>query len=403
MTALRHFWGLLACLSVSTAAAEELDSAVGKALFDRKWVQAPASTNAADGLGPLFNAQACASCHKNGNGARFSTIGGVLGVAGFVVRLGDAEGRPDPILGRQLQEHAIPGLMPEAKIEPYLDPTGDGLARMLAKVTFTDKDRVSSPNTKQEFRVAPSLIGRGMIARVAPSEILARADPDDRDGDGISGRARIIRTKEGSRIGRFGLKTTGAGIAEQTADAAMLDMGLSSPLRPFPYGDCTAAETQCLANGTGRSADFDGEEISAQMVAMVADYVASLRARQVPANPEGERLLRETGCVSCHVPQLKAETGESLPVFTDLLLHDMGKELAGAFPDDFATAGEWRTAPLIDLAAQKGKRRYLHDGRAASLDEAIRWHGGEALPAKERYMKLPASLRAKLIDYLGSL
>lgn len=401
MTAFHRALVLVSCLFAPMAMAEELDSAVGKALFDRKWVQAPASTNAADGLGPLFNAQACASCHKNGNGARFSTIGGVLGVAGFVVRLGDSQGNPDPVLGRQLQEHAIPGLMPEARIEPHLEQGSDGLSRMLAKITFNQAKPDLS--MRQEFRVAPSLLGRGLMARVAPQEILKNADPDDRDGNGISGRARIIATPEGSRLGRFGLKATAASIADQAADAAMLDMGLSSPLRPFPYGDCTKAETNCLANATGRSPDLDGEEISRQMVEMVAAYVASLKPRQAPANPEGERLLSASGCTACHMPSLKAVTGEALPVFTDLLLHDMGDGLAGAFPDGFASANEWRTAPLIDLAAQKGKRRFLHDGRAASLDEAIRWHGGEAVKAKELYMNLPASDRVRLIDYLGSL
>jgi CxxC motif-containing protein (DUF1111 family) len=401
MTALRTTLLLLSALLAPIASAEELDSAVGKALFDRKWVQAPASTNAADGLGPLFNAQACATCHKNGNGARFSKIDGVMGVAGFVVRLGDAHGTADPVLGRQLQEHAIPGLVPEARITPYLEPNASGLTRMLAKISFTQVPPAAG--VKQDFRVAPSLLGRGLIARVAQSDVVLHADPDDRDGDGISGRVRIIKTAEGSRIGRFGLKATAVSLADQTADAAMLDMGLSSPLRPQPFGDCTQGQTQCRANATGRSPDLDGEEISRTMVEMVAKYVSALPPKPVPANPQGERLLQETGCVSCHVPRLKAESGEPLPVFTDLLLHDMGNELAGAFPDDFATANEWRTAPLIDLAAQKGKRRFLHDGRAATLDEAIRWHGGEAVKAKERYLDLPAQEKARLIDYLGSL
>jgi CxxC motif-containing protein (DUF1111 family) len=173
-------------------------------------------------------------------------------------------------------------------------------------------------------------------------------------------------------------------------------------LRPSPYGDCTAAEKACLNNATGRSPDFDGEEISRQMVDMVANYVVSFAARKPPADPEGERLLASTGCAACHIPSLKSETGEPLPVFTDVLLHDMGDELAGAFPDSFATANEWRTAPLIDLGSRNGRRRYLHDGRAATIDEAIRWHGGEALKAKDRYMNLSEADRAKLIDYLGS-
>lgn len=402
MTALRTVFAGLFCLAAaSSVTADELDPAVGKALFDRKWVQAPASTNSADGLGPLFNAGACATCHKGGRGARFSMIDGVLGVAGFVVRLGDAQGRPDPHLGRQLQEHAIPGLMPEARISPYLDQAADGLPLMRAKIIYNEA--APSPGTHTEFRIAPSLLGRGLIARVAESDILKHADPDDRDGDGIKGRARIVSTPEGSRIGRFGLKATGVSIAEQTADALMLDMGLSSPLRRFPYGDCTEAEPKCLANANGRSPESDGEEISQAMVDMVAAYVAALAPPREPANPDGARLLAATGCAACHVESLKSETGDALPVFTDLLLHDMGDGLAGGFPDGFATAKEWRTAPLIDLAAQNGKRRYLHDGRAATLDEAIRWHGGEAAKAKELYMNLSASDRAKLLDYLGTL
>ena len=124
-----------------------------------------------------------------GGGARFSAIGGVLGVAGFVVRLGDNEGNPDPNLGRQLQEHAIPGLMPEARIEPHLEQGADGLSRMLAKIAFTQEK--PDPATRQEFRVAPPLLGRGLMARVAAQEILKNADPDDRNGDGISGRILV--------------------------------------------------------------------------------------------------------------------------------------------------------------------------------------------------------------------
>lgn len=402
MTAFRTVLAGFFCIAAtSVSCADELDPAVGKALFDRKWVQAPASTNSADGLGPLFNAGACASCHKNGQAARFSQIDGVLGSAGFVVRLGDAQGHADPLLGRQLQEHAIPGLLPEARITPYLEPAPDGLPLMRARIIYNDAK--PAPGTREEFRVAPSLVGRGLIARVAEREILNRADPQDLDGDGIKGRVRIVSTGEGSRIGRFGLKATGVSIADQTADAMMLDMGLSSPLQPEPYGDCTAAQVKCLANANGRSPSSDGEEISRAMVDMVAAYVATLTPRRVPANTEGERLLAATGCAACHVQTLKSETGDALPVFTDLLLHDMGDGLAGGFPDGYATAREWRTAPLIDLASQNGKRRYLHDGRAATLDEAIRWHGGEARKAKELYMNLSAADRTKLIDYLGSL
>src|SRR5262249_43410399 len=149
-------------------------------------------------------------------------------------------------------------------------------------------------------------------------------------------------------------------IHEQAAAAAVFDMGLSSPALPEAFGDCTPLEGQCLQMANGRSSEMDGEEISDRVVALISAYVASLKPpKQDLAEPP--EIFSKAGCGQCHVPRLNAVDGESLPVFSDLLLHDLGNRLAGGFGDDFATASEWRTAPLIDLDPRGGKRRYLHD------------------------------------------
>jgi CxxC motif-containing protein (DUF1111 family) len=396
---MRRALAALLCLAATPVLADELDVATGKALFDRKWVQAPASTDSADGLGPLFNASACSTCHKDGRGARFTTVGGVLGVAGFVVRLGDEYGRPDPHFGKQIQERAIPGLEPEARIAPALETTESGLARMTASVAFNGGEPAAA--THQQILVAPSLVGRGLIGDVAMEAVLARADPGDRNGDGISGRARLL--DDGRTLGRFGTKATGRSIAEQAADAAAFDMGLSSPLRPFPYGDCTPQQQRCLNQANGRSPDFDNEEISAAIINAVATYVASLDHKAPASNPSGEQLFAATGCAQCHVPLMPSKTGKMLPVFSDLLLHDLGNGLAGAFGDMEFSAREWRTAPLIDMDDRQGKRRYLHDGRAATIADAVRWHDGEARQARDRFLALGEDERQRLLDYVGSL
>jgi CxxC motif-containing protein (DUF1111 family) len=396
--ALKHV-GILAAgasIAASLGLADELDLSLGKALFERQWVQAPASVDSADGLGPLFNASACNTCHKGGGSARFSDIDGVLGVGGLIIRLGDVHGRADPYYGRQLQERAVPGLAAEARIFPHLEKGAEDLERMVAKIDLNGPPLAATTHT--ELRVAPSLAGRSLIERVSPESVLALADPDDRDHDGISGRARLIN----GELGRFGLKATGRSVHEQVADAAAFDIGLSSPGRPQDFGDCTPLEHECLHMASGRSAAMDGEEISDQVVSLIGAYVESLKPPpQHRADPP--LAFTEAGCAQCHVPNLKAADGSPLPVFTDLLLHDLGDGLAGGFGDDFATPNEWRTAPLIDLDPRGGKRRYLHDGRAASIDEAIRWHSGEAAAAKARFEALSPEEKAALIAFVSSL
>jgi CxxC motif-containing protein (DUF1111 family) len=381
----------------SGAAADELDAVAGEALFERAWVAAPASTDAADGLGPLFNGKACNSCHKEARAARFFELDGRLVTRGLVVRLATPEGAPHPALGLQLQDRAVPGLMPEGEVFARLDR-----GRLIVEIK-TMLDSVKDP-VVIEPRAAPSLRGRGLLERVDERAVLALADPEDADGDGISGRARLIAGEDGkTRIGRFGAKATTATLEEQTADAAAIDLGLSSPWRPLPYGDCTARETDCLRMATGRSENLDGEEMSADIVRLIAIYVRSLKPPRYPADPEAEALLAKSGCTACHHPNMPDGQGNLLLIHTDLLLHDLGAGSAGKIGDDVATASEWRTAPLLDLDPMQGKRRYLHGGEAADLDQAIRLHGGEAAKARDLYLGLTAAEREKLLAWLAKL
>lgn len=387
---------LLLCLGRGVVAGEA-DIAAGEVLFKRAWVDAPAAADDAGGLGPLFNGKACNSCHKDARGARFFELDGRLVARGLVVRLVAPEGGPHPVLGVQLQTRAVPGLAPEGEILASLD--GRRLIVEIETILGSTGDPIVF-----EPRLAPSLRGRGLLERVDERAVLALADPDDLDDDGISGRARPVTSSDGvAGIGRFGAKATTATLEEQTAAAAALDIGLSSRWRTLPQGDCTTAQGDCLRLAAGNGATRDGGEMSAETVRLIAVYLRSLDPPAYPAHPAAEALLARSGCTACHRPTMPDGKGNLLRIHTDLLLHDLGADGAGATADDFASASEWRTAPLLDLDPMNGKRRYLHGGAAADLDEAIRLHGGEAAAARDRYLGLTAAERETLLSWLAKL
>jgi CxxC motif-containing protein (DUF1111 family) len=231
---------------------------------------------------------------------------------------------------------------------------------------------------------------------------MALADPADADGDGISGRARLVDDANGAlALGRFGGKATAASLDMQTADAAAIDLGLSSVFVPLPHGDCTPAQKACRAMATGRSAAFENEEISREMIALVSAYVRSLEPGNGDPREAPPELFAEIGCAACHRPTMPDRAGKPLAVYTDLLLHDLGPEAAGSIPDRGVSPSEWRTAPLLDLDPMQGKRRYLHDGRAATIAEAIALHGGEADASRRAFLRLGAADRKRLVDFLS--
>lgn len=386
--------------SLGAAGDVDDDVAVGKALFRRLWVPAPTRTDAADGLGPLFNARSCAACHADGGPALVKKdVDGARVIAGAVFRVSDVDGQTHPWYGRQLQTGAVPGLQPEAVAR--LVVTGAGSSGVRPDV------RLLGPRLGPHFRlgprVAPSLEASAMIGRVAEAALRERASAATQQALGLNGRPRILAdARSGGAIGRFGWKASQADLVNQIADAFAYDLGLSSPLRPRPYGDCTPAQTACLAMPNGESPAFDGREISTAIVGKVAAYVRSLGASPAAASPDAEKLLAATGCSGCHAPHMPADDGTPIALYSDLLLHDMGAGLDDGVAEPGVRSSEWRTAPLVDLAPRAGQRRYLHDGRGATIAAAISWHDGEARSSRLAFEALSAAERSRLIRYLQS-
>lgn len=395
------------CTVAATALAtnDGLDRAVGKALFDRNWVPAPASTDAADGLGPLYNARSCVACHQGGGGMRIAPGAGARDdILGLVVRLGAADGTPDPYYGHQLQTSAVQGLDPEARVTVDLDAAAMQANGGKPKLDIALAGPPAKAGIAQELRLAPSMRGRGALETIPDEVILRGADRQDHDGDGVRGRAHMVTGADGRKaVGRFGWKASFATLREQVADAFVLELGLSTPVRPQPFGDCTAEQSACRSMPTGESAAFEGREISNQMLDLVTTYVRGLPASRTPDDAGGARLFAATGCSACHVPTLPGQGGEPVRAFTDLLLHDMGAGLDGGVGEAGVKPSEWRTAPLADLDPRDGKRRYLHDGRAGTLTEAVGWHQGEGAHARRMFEALSETDRQSLIAYLERL
>jgi CxxC motif-containing protein (DUF1111 family) len=280
----------------------------------------------------------------------------------------------------------------------------DGLVVQLREPKLTMADLAYGPlhpQVQMSARIAPPMIGLGLLAAIPAEDLLHQEDPDDRDGDGISGRARLVGS--GHTLGRYGWKAATATLEEQIADAFAMDMGLSSRLRPRPHGDCTARQADCLGAPTGESESLDGHELSDEMIGVVAAYLNSLPARPRPAGDSpGFALFASAGCGTCHQPSLPDADGNAVAAFTDLLLHDMGPGLDDGVGEPGVASAEWRTAPLIALQEGDG-RRYLHDGRAGSLDAALRAHGGEAEAARDRYVALSDEERSALVAFVEAL
>ena len=399
---------LVAALGASAIAAGtaafasgDMDAVLGRALFERDWVPAPTSTDASDGLGPLFSARSCKGCHVGPSlAARFTDApDGRIAGRGLVMRFGDSEGNPDPLYGRLLQNQAVQGMQAEGRIVLTApdDPNG------ALEVMMTLDRGALDPATRQSVRIAPPLRGRALLDHIDSDAVLALADPDDMDGNSVSGRARMVDIDGVPTLGRYGWKAATTGLEDQIADAFAADLGLSSARKPFPHGDCTERQTDCLSAPTGESVRFDNHEISAEMIRIVAAYVASLPSqRPITLGIDGPRLFAEVGCAACHAPDMPSQDGSSVAAYTDLLLHDMGEELDDGVGELGVASAEWRTAPLIGMAQTAG-RRYLHDGRAPTLDIAIRAHGGEAAKARANYVALSESERRELVEFVGRL
>ena len=419
----------------------ELDFKVGNGIFRKVWVSSPSSTRASDGLGPYYNARACQRCHlKDGRGR--PPAPGETPISMFL-RLSippqnDADREalrthrqpviPEPTYGGQLQNFSVQGLLAEGAMtiayEEVAVTLADGKVVKLRKPTYglanlnhgpTHPDIMISP------RVAPPMIGLGLLEAIPEADIVAGADPDDADGDGISGRANRAWSDEHDKVmlGRFGWKAGQPTVAQQAAGAFRGDVGISTPLYPAPYGDCTPTQASCRAAPHGGVSDENTVEATAEMFDAMVFYSRNLGvpARRDIADPQvltGKRLFYEAGCAACHTPKFvtrrdsigEEQSFQLIWPYTNLLLHDMGEGLADGRPEGAASGREWRTPPLWGIGLTEtvsGHTFFLHDGRARNLLEAILWHGGEAEASQQNVVDMTTSEREALLAFLNSL
>lgn len=420
---------------------EEGNFKVGNGFFTKLWVSAPSSTQASDGLGPLFNARACQSCHlKDGRG--HPPEGNADATSMFLRLARPAEtdeekaalaGRkvlnfPDPVYGSQFQDLAVPGLKGEGRMvisyQQVPVKLADGTSMVLRWPSYSVADLgygPMDPKTTLSPRVTPPMIGLGLVEQIHSADILANADPDDKDGDGISGKVSIVRDARTGELtlGRFGWKAQTPSIRQQSADAFAGDIGISTPDVPHHWGDCTKAQADCLAMPNGVQERLGPVEAPDPVMDLVTFYSQNLAvpARRDIDDPQvlrGKQMFYEAGCASCHTPKFvtrrdapnKAQAFQLIWPYSDFLLHDMGEELADGQQVGDASGSEWRTPPLWGIGLTQtvnGHTFFLHDGRARNLTEAILWHGGEAQAARDRFAGLAAADRDALIKFLESL
>jgi CxxC motif-containing protein (DUF1111 family) len=415
---------------------------LGNALFRKIWVSSPSSTQASDGLGPLFNARGCQSCHiKDGRG--HPPFAGEDESASMFLRLSVPPGETDerlamdgviagevgdPVYGTQLQDFAVPGLRAEGRmVIDYVEvpvTLGDGSVVSLRQPHYSVVDLGYGPLADDVMispRVANPMIGLGLIEQIPAEDILALADADDLDGDGISGRANwtIDPDSETLMLGRFGWKAGMPTIRSQSAAAFAGDLGISTPLDDLPHGDCTENQPECLALPSGEQMRLGASEAPDPVLDLVTFYAQTLGVPQRRDVGDakvlaGKAAFYEAGCASCHVPKFVTSRDAENPAhrfqliwpYSDLLLHDMGEGLADHRPEGQASGTEWRTPPLWGIGLTEtvsGHSFFLHDGRARNLTEAILWHGGEAQAARDAFAGMSQATRDNLLAFLGSL
>jgi CxxC motif-containing protein (DUF1111 family) len=367
--------------------------------------------------------RSCDGCHTRNGRAPVAELGQPL--AKWVFKVAGADGAKHPLLGAVLQPSATPGSTGGASTA-----SGEGsvaIAEWIENDEGLRAPRYAFSGTKPELfsaRIAPQLVGLGLLEALDEATILALQDVDDADGDGISGKAQtaVDPVSGVTRLGRFGWKAAASSLQHQIAGALNTDMGVMTSVLPQP--DCGAQQSGCDAGG--------GKQLADEPLSDLIKYVALLgvRARRDLDDPQalrGEAVFEQLACSGCHRSELTTSRfhpfaelcDQVIHPYSDLLLHDMGPGLADELGEGQATGAEWRTTPLwgLGLSAcvtggvvgefQKQvcapHESYLHDGRARTIEEAILWHGGEAERSKHAYAALPAGDRAALLAFLRSL
>lgn len=430
--------------SVGMSLAREADFKIGNAIFRRLWVSAPSSTTGTDGLGPLYNARGCQNCHlMDGRGHPPRANWPQDTATSMFLRLSIPPQNPEqirllserrvnviaePTYGGQLQNYGVRGHDAEGQMQiTYADKTvrlHGGTVVKLRRPTYSIANPGYGPLHPQVMlspRVAPQMIGLGLLEAIPEDQIRAAADPEDANGNGISGRTNEVWSLEHNRVmlGRFGWKAGNPTVRQQSAEAAAIDLGLSNALFPVASGDCTTPQTLCLNAPNGNTPRHGNLELSPELLDLVTFYTQNLavpvrRKHDDPVVLRGKALFQSLNCSGCHrgpyttgtVPDQPHLSRQRILPYTDLLLHDMGEDLADHRPEGLADGREWRTPPLWGIGlteAVSGHSLFLHDGRARNLEEAVLWHGGEAEAARNGYTALTKHDRDALIAFLKSL
>ncbi len=427
---------------------------IGNAFFRQPWVIAPASTDSRDGLGALFNVAACQSCHvKDGRGHAPMSMDD--DADSLLIRLAMPattdeqrqqlqnsliEKVAHPMYGGQLQDRGIQGVPAEARIAvQWTDKTvtfTDGHVETLRAPTFNltkpgygpfDDELMVSP------RVALPMIGLGLLEQIPDEDIKKQAIDNDNNSD-ISGKFNWVMDPQTGKhaLGRFGWKAGQTKLLTQNQSAFNEDMGLTSNIRP--HESCMPTQTACVKATTGADEQGDGRppvEVNDEVAKFVEFYTRNLavphrRNADDKLVLAGKKRFYDMGCQSCHTPRYQLpktdddhleQHGQVIYPYTDLLLHDMGDDLAdrtiaGKLPpkdaqvEFLANSYEWRTPALwgIGLAQTVDPQAtFLHDGRARTLMEAVLWHGGEAQEQQKKVLNLDKQGRAELNAFLKSL
>jgi len=410
--------------------------AIGNSFFRRNWVEAPSSTRARDGLGPLFIARSCGGCHvQDGRGAPPELRDGLLEPSVALLLRLSIPGKgphggplPDPVYGDQIANAAVRGVAPEARIAvDHVAITGrfaDGTPYMLQQPVYRLESLgygPAAPGLMLSPRIAPQLAGVGLIDAIPVSEIERNAREQSLADGPVKGQVNQVwdAVAGAMRTGRFGWKANVATLAHQSAAAFSGDMGITSSL--FPNESCTSGQRACL--DAPRGAAGKAPEIDDVTLANVVFYQSTLApaARRNAAAPQvrlGQQLFARAQCAACHRPSYQtgpapteasgsvAVAGQHIWPYTDLLLHDMGAALADGRPDFAASGAQWRTPPLWGIGLIRdvnGHQRLLHDGRANGTLEAILWHAGEAAQARDQVLRMDSVERAALVAFVDSL
>lgn len=408
----------------------------GKEQFNEAWVVAP-DPGGVWGLGPTFNEGRCAHCHVN-NGRAAAPPDRGEAERGVLVRLsipgsGEHGGpNPHPVYGDQLQNRGIPGRVPaegravvayRERESSFSDGGKIMLRQPLVQLTGLQFGGTGS-ETLLSLRIAPAMIGLGLLEAVPEETLLAIAA--EQRAHGINGRPNYVWDHENGRmaIGRFGWKAGQPSLRQQTAAAFLGDIGATSHF--FPEENCPAAQSQCLdvpsASKCGGQGGCTGNYRPEVVPSRLSNITLYLQALAVPARRDagdavvqlGEKLFSAANCGVCHVGEMKTGGQATVPSaanqvirpYTDLLLHDMGDELADGRPEYQASGREWRTPPLWGIGLLRtvnGHGDLLHDGRARNVTEAILWHGGEAQSAREAFRAMSRAEREALARFVESL